>query len=834
MKMNILKKLTIKSLKMNKKRTIGTIIGIFLSTALICAVTSMGVSFQKSLVKNSIRKNGYYHLNINSVSASDVEKLSHNRDISKITKVYVLGNAQLGDSFKTSVYSLNDDTSLEDRAYYLTSGRAPKDKNEIVINQVLEHEFGYKIGDEVDLNIGDITSDEEGNVIISNGHQYHYTIVGIIGNNDHDGFQGIIFTRGQLTDKIDLYLAFKNPHDYQRIILDILGEKDYGKVRQWQYESKNFGPNYNVNDDLLRYEVLAFDAGFANALVTVVSIVLVIILVASVFCIRNSFAIATTEKMKMYGMLSSIGATRKQIRKSVLYEEFILGVIAIPLGIVCGLLASYLLVVITNWILSDNVFANGQKIYFFVSYISVIVSIVLGFVTIYLSALASAIKASHMSLIKQIRNSGEIKIKRKKLKVPKLISKIFKTGGNIAYKNLKRSKKKYRTTVVSLTVSIFVFIALNTFITEAFFVTDESYIAYDYKIQVILNEEQSSKYLDDIIHLDGVSKHFIDYTTGDNSLIFMSDLSKAKDLTKYYTHCPEEDESSCRKYFIILLSIYDHETFKEYVKKAHLRYDDVKGKAILNDDYYYEPDDSDKRIYTRLFNYEKGDTIIGSYSDEEDVPARFEIGAVTDVNPYGKEENYTDARLIVDAQDFPELALYPRIIYLEADDADAVVAKIAAMDPTIIASNLNKYVEETRALAIVISIFLYGFITVITLIGVTNIFNTITSNMELRQKEFAMLKSIGMTKKEFNRMINLETLFYSMKSLVYGIVIGVILSYLIHKAVDDAMEIAYHLPLTAIFIVIIFVFLLVFIIMHYSLSKINRQNTIETIRNDNI
>lgn len=106
--------------------------------------------------------------------------------------------------------------------------------------------------------------------------------------------------------------------------------------------------------------------------------------------------------------------------------------------------------------------------------------------------------------------------------------------------------------------------------------------------------------------------------------------------------------------------------------------------------------------------------------------------------------------------------------------------------------------------------------------------------MELRQKEFAMLKSIGMTKKEFNRMINLETLFYSTKSLLYGIILGIIGSYFIHNAFGLRMMTKFNLPTNAITISIVFVFFLVYVIMRYSISKINKQNIIETIRKDNI
>ena len=134
---------------------------------------------------------------------------------------------------------------------------------------------------------------------------------------------------------------------------------------------------------------------------------------------------------------------------------------------------------------------------------------------------------------------------------------------------------------------------------------------------------------------------------------------------------------------------------------------------------------------------------------------------------------------------------------------------------------------------LVIKIFLYGFISVITLIGVTNIFNTITSNMELRQKEFAMLKSVGMTKKEFNRMINLETVFYGTKSLIYGITLGMIGTYFIYRAFKNNIT-TFAFPGIAIAISVVAVFILIFVIMKYSVRKINKQNTIETIRKENI
>ena len=107
--------------------------------------------------------------------------------------------------------------------------------------------------------------------------------------------------------------------------------------------------------------------------------------------------------------------------------------------------------------------------------------------------------------------------------------------------------------------------------------------------------------------------------------------------------------------------------------------------------------------------------------------------------------------------------------------------------------------------------------------------------MELRSREFAMLKSIGMTKKEFNRMIRLESIFYGLKSLIIGIPIGIVLSYLIFRGlVSGSLEMRFEWPIGATVIASLAVFVLISCIMKYEMNKISKQNTIETIRNENI
>ena len=153
--------------------------------------------------------------------------------------------------------------------------------------------------------------------------------------------------------------------------------------------------------------------------------------------------------------------------------------------------------------------------------------------------------------------------------------------------------------------------------------------------------------------------------------------------------------------------------------------------------------------------------------------------------------------------------------------------------------NQAKYVNTIKAAILLVKLFIYGFIFVIALIGVTNIFNTITTNMNMRRKEFAMLRSVGMTNREFNRMIRLESFLYTLKSLLYGIPLGLFFSGIImfiFRSINQRVfdDIGIIIPWKAMLISLAAVLVLLWVIMKFSLVKIKKQNIIETIRNDNI
>lgn len=559
-------------------------------------------------------------------------------------------------------------------------------------------------------------------------------------------------------------------------------------------------------------------------------VVIFIIIVSSIFVIKNSFSISITEKIKQYGILSSIGATSKQIKKNVLFEGFVLGIIAIPLGILCGMFAVFVLIHLMNFILAEAL--NGITFVYKVPYLPILITILFSSITIYFSSIFSARKAGKISPIEAIRSNSEIKISSKKVRGSKIIKRIFKIGGDISYKNLKRNKRKYRTTVISLIVSITIFISLSSFIDFGFKMSNEYYKEMNYNFiiynrqNIEENKENANDFFQEISKNDNVDEYTI-YKTKN----FLSKSENYSDFGKRYYRDSEAD---------IRLIAVGEEEYKKVLKKIGLDMDECENKGILYDNTTVF--ENQKKKNGNIYDIKNNSKLTLNFVDKDGIKTeeQLEIDIIKreeKVYPMGLSE---EVAILVSDKFIEKLDYKQNIMYVMSNNTNALSEEINNLKKSNDSYNMISYsdLEASRrsenAMVLVISIFLYGFIAVITLIGVTNIFNTITTNMNLRQKEFAMLKSIGMTKKEFDRMIRLESIFYGFKSLIIGIPIGVLGSYFVYKAFSRGMEMSYRLPIMAIIIAIIFVFLIIGLIMKYSLSRINKQNIIETIRNENI
>ena len=886
--MKVLNELSVKDLKLNKKRSIVIIIGIILSTALICGVAGLVTSFLKTFVETVKKNQGNYHTIFYDVPKDELKYIEENRGL----KDYYLSEG-IGYSYLPNV-TVTTSTGAEEKPYVniiamdnkflnnmaieLKDGRLPENDEEIVVSARINQKFktNYKVGDTITLNVGELKEDLSDTNEIINTTPKTYKIVGIINRptttiEPYEAEWFTVITKMQTIKKqANIAVLYTNPYDYKKNteyinkMVEVKVGENVDKSELTIFNGldkfyKSYKYKIEINKDLLSYEGASLDDETLKTIYGLGAFIMGIVLVSSVFVIRNGFAISITERLKQYGMLSSIGATKKQIKKSVYFEGFILGIIGIPLGILSGVFAIYILVNVVNYILKDYV-SSGSLLTYSMSWVAIVVSVIVSIVTIWLSCRKSAKKASKITPIEAIRSSEDVKLKAKKIKCPKIITKIFKTGGEIAYKNLKRSKKKYRTTVISIIVSVVIFIAISSFIQYGFkmsssYYTEKNYnyVVYAYTTASNKNKEEFAKeqaknykMLTDISNLPDIGEFSINKT---NVFEINMDEKHESELTDYGKDVKaryEESEEDGEKIDTINVISLSKDVYKRYLKKIGGNYEtycnvitygssDMLDYSASNITY----DEKGKRIQGSMYIWKKGDTVTGKINDKE---YNIKIVAKTEERPNGVENLYnTHAYFIVSEEFINKTGYISASLYTQSNDTEKLDKEIEQYkkENNLTNSNLNTFnmeesIKAENAIVLVISIFLYGFIGVITLIGITNIFNTITTNMNLRKKEFAMLKSIGMTKKEFNRMIRLESIFYGVKSLIIGIPIGIALSYGMYKVFKNSMEMEYVLPYKAIAVAVIFVAVIIGIIMKYSMSKINKQNIIETIRNDNI
>lgn len=771
--MTVLQHLTIENLRRNKRRTIVTILGVMLSSALILAVVGMVTSFQKMMINYAKANVGDYHEMYEAVPTEALKYIEENPHVeSYFYSLPITPNAEIDED----VYN-----------YYETN-----------------HHSVYPISWYEKLN----TLPDAKNAVYN------------------------------------IYVRFDNPKQY---------EANRAAIREAVEKVTGEDLNYRTNGELLRYESQVMGDAALATLYSLAAIVIGIIVVTSIFVIRNSFSISATERARQFGMLASVGATPRQIRHSVFFEGFVIAIIGVPLGILLGVAAVAVLVVIVNTLLAGMIEANVE---FSMPFWIFPTTILLSLVTIFFSSLMPAIRAARMSPIDAIRGNQDIKIKAKKLRTSKLVKNTFGIGGVIADKNLKRSRKKYRTTVVSIVLSVATFIGLYSFLqygkdmvglqfsnSEVDYMVSEANVDFYHELQEKFNLENSAYYLG--THIHSVQVYVMQQSA------FEKFARSVGVNEKDYSHT-----------VLLNPTILNNSENGKIVFERSSDMKDVKNGSKVT--VTVEPHGGIPRACQNIGEDETGITWgydVDCYYEAVGYPKDVELSItkVIDTWPIGLDgrpywpmifvpENYyrrSELGVVADEQSKQpdeSMAYSESVFYAgNVENGKEISAYIdeqiknGRFDKSrVFYDDIREEMSQMRRMYLLISIFLYGFIIVVTLIGVTNVFNTITTNIALRAKEFAMLKSIGMTSKEFNRMVRLESLMYSGKALIIGTPLGLLLSYAFYQSIANSVDFGWIIPWVAILISVAAVGVLVGVIMRYSVRQVEKQNIIETIRSENI
>lgn len=850
--MSILNRLTIKNLRLNKKRTIVTIIGIILSTALMVGIGLLFSSFQDLMIRDTIGYSGKYEANYSDVDLDKLNNIKNKNFTYFYEKPIGFSKTQSSNEYKPYMYitSVNKEYFNELK---LVDGSFPKNENEVVIsNHVITNGgLNYKVGDIVTFTYGSRNID--GDITLANSEfvdgedltnegTYTYKIVGIVDRSNFESYSAsgyTVFTLDVNSDKgnVNLYVMFNK-------------NKKIIKQSEELAKELNYNGDINYNSTLL---ALYGESTYGNVMSSMGGMMIIMLSLVSIGCIiviYNSFAISVMERKKEFGLLSSIGATKRQLSHTVFFEAVVVGVIGIILGILGAYIGIGCVILIINNLISDML---EYKLHLVTNPLFIIIPVIFMIIVIGVSAFIPSRRASRVSPIEAIRQNDDIKINKKKIRTSKLALKLFGIEGEIALKNIKRNKKKYRVTIVSLFISIVLFISFSSYmnytLNTASSVMGE--VPYDYQISYFgddpNNDKEALDKINEIVKNSDV-KEYVSYSVSNLSII--GNYTYSDEYLDFYKSAYGDDGIKALnnlKYQSIYILALDDNSYNKYKKLIGLDKDSVillnkfKGVSYGNNKRvnYNIPVINNGNINIKICNFDDNDEDVDTTKYcNKNIDNIFVTNKSFDLI---EEFSYMDDfKLIVNKKLYDSISdssTHYTQFNIISDNTNNIDKLTKDLDKysNVNYTNIKEAMKQANNLILVVKILMYGFISLVTLIGVTSVFNTISTSMALRKREFAVLRSIGLTNRGFNKILFFESLFFGMKSLIFAIPVSIGITVLIHYALADMVSIStIIIPWKYIIISIVSVFVIVLLTMMYSTSKIKKHNIIEQIREENI
>ena len=904
--MSIFTKLTQRYLSKNKTRTIVTLIGIIVSMALFTAVIEGAYSGYQFLKNREIAVTGQWQVIMNNVNKEGLEEAKTNKQIDQYENIYTLGWAKVDNENDGKPYLLVQSLGDMEHALFpinLVSGRMPEKQDEILLpeNFIANAKEKYQVGDTITLETGQRFIEKEQlsentpyqeKESLKNTIKHTFTIVGSmerllfeIEEFSCPGYTCI--TNGFHTDSQKLFLTIHSPSKMQDFLMH-----------------QTISDSYVPHSDLLRFYGAFKASGERSVLIGLTTVLVLLIAYGSISLIYNSFSISISERIRQFGIMRSIGASNRQIRRMVLFEAFLLAIIGIVLGVIVGCVG---IGVTLAWV-QNNFIVNiankvGIGLRLVISPLPILIAVLICLVTTIVAAYIPAYKAIHKSAIDAIRQSDEIIIKPNEVKTSKLTQKLFGFAGVMATKNFKRNKRKYRSTILSLALSVILFISaasLTQYVNRMLLIQSSN----DHKMNVMYNaytdeqEDVSQRFnmIKDISEIQNIAitqkifdevyiqRNYIssEYWTAENQQY----LRRIKDAVGVNVELVFVDDGAFEK--LCKQNKIDSSNYFDKTSPKGLLYNHViqqfirEDKAIARDVSVIDTDANNVPMFVREYKEIEGYASLHEpyIKDGKQYYLFYPIEYIEEMKGYENldlrkaklypvEEIDIDIPLVAGAQIEENLftlsrntmqLIYPRSmattlftntdinyikrlsnpeIGIQTDNHAIVTQQLEKIkkDNGWSADRIYDFDRErqnNRMFILVINVFSYGFILLIGVISIANVFNTISTNIILRRKEFAMLRSVGMSEKGFQRMLNYECLIYGGRSLAIGLPISFIFSFFIYHVINQMVQVDYFIPYISVLLAITMVFVVVFITMLYTTRKIRRNNVIEELRIENI
>lgn len=857
--MNIFARITARTMKENKTRTIVTIIGVILSTAMITAVVTLGGTFQNFFIEYTKEQDGSWHVAGLSLPVKEAEKAEKQEEVVNSTKVAEIGYARYEHLLSPMMPYLYVQSFSENTRSMLPvalkEGKFPEKQNEVIIpdylNANLEEGNQILIGDTLPLELGEreykgerlsqinsyMGTETKAEESFVPKEKREFTVVGIydysslvtsVGAPGYEVYAGPGNETGSYTDLYVELKDIKKTYDFQK---EVFG--GYGSV---------------THESLLRWYGVVDNDRFSTVYTGLLLILTAVIMTGSVLLIYNAFSISLRERSTQFGLLSSLGATKKQLRQSMRYEAFMVSLIGIPLGVLSGIAGIGITLHFIEEGLSQWLYGESKEIPLVVNAGAVLLSVMIAFFTVFISVWIPSKRIKRLSPMEAIRASEDIKIRPGEVKTGGWVFEIFGLSGMMADKNYKRDRKKYRTTIVSLSISILLFTTAALF--QIYLIETGSFVmdvpAADLEC-VLYEPDKDGEKTDKILEKTEGIEEIFSY----EKLYLMMQVPSEILGSVFEGREVMTDEN----YTVISAEtvILPNEVFEEMAKKEGISlsaYKNTEVPRFLYTENEHTYNSSTQRYETQDYFLENGEkraelgwiTTSGKAEKEIFEPqGEIILGDAVEKLPEKMGIRNTDFTLFMSESMYQDFSEY----FLRTDPIKTY--NIKCENPGVVSETLEKELKEQgiqsenvtdlhalyqqdRNTMMAVQILTYGFIILISLIAVANVFNTISTNFMLRRKEFAMLRSMGMSPKGFNRMLYYECLIYGSKSVLYGIILTVMVSYVICKVIGIGADAGFVIPWGALIIAIAGVFLVVFASMIYAMCRIRKNNIVEELK----
>ncbi len=876
--MNIFSKITKRTMLQNKSRTLVTLIGVVLSTAMITAVTSFGASLQKFLVDSSISQEGDWHGMAAYIDQQEKEYLEGDERISQSAAIGEIGYGlweDLGEAYTTPYLYLE---SFSEEAFRMIpidvyEGRLPENDREILIPSLLSQGraegMELRVGDTLSLTLGkrllggetltqrDLWANAEnrylepGDLELMGGEetfqpeeQETFTVVGFYSGLPWSGYgeAGYSVIAGPGVQEADSWRVL--------LRLDRMGE-----IYSLRQELKESCPEaeFEIHDDLLQWYGVGDNRNLALVMMSLMAIVIGLIMVGGISLIYNAFSISLRERTRQFGLLSSVGATKKQLKKALNYEAASVCLLGIPLGLLGGLIGIGITLQFIGPLMANWIHGVDQGIPLKVSWIALAIAVLFALITVRISVWIPARRLKHLSAMEAIRSSQDVKISSRKVRSAGLGGKLFGLEGMLASKNYRRDKRKYRTTVVSLTLSIVLFVTAGAFVKylnqagQDVFANSEMDLYVDLtgveELDAALLELQQTEGVEEVsfcrqLNVDWIVKEELLTEEGklhgweradggkilDYSLVILPDEQFAA-YAQAQGIDPEEflGQEKLKGIYVDRVRSLDPET-QQYQNRSLLNLQGPTEVELGREQY--DGENNETSAFEAFFSLELtaraeefpretmasyfSDTILVTLPESSFGAYEEQLKDILQQEAYLKAPEHREvAQQLIDKAQDRNSALYQHNLY-----------------------DMRENTERDQNILLVIRVLTGGFVGLMSLVAVANIFNTISTNLFLRRREFAVLRSIGMTQRGFRRMMGCECLIYGLRSIFYGVLISVGTSYLVYRGTSFGVRYDYSLPWIYWGISVAAVLLVVGITMIYSMRKMRGDNIIDELKQE--